>query len=78
VLAWRSSKARFLAGLAPEDFVVAVGVERRAFAATEWLRPRRRVNVDEVHAGVEQAAELFEAVAAVNDARVHEGGRTGA
>ena len=45
--------------LAPEDFVVAVGVERR-------------VNVDEVHAGVGQFLELLQIVAAVNDARIDE------
>jgi hypothetical protein len=50
-----------LLGLAPKDFVVAVGVEGR-------------VNVAEVHAGVGQFLELFQIVAAVNDARVHEGG----
>jgi hypothetical protein len=43
--------------LAPEDLVVAVRVERR-------------VEVDQVDAGVGQVAELFEAVAAVDDARV--------
>ena len=38
--------------LAPEDFVVAVGVERR-------------VNVDQVNAGVGQLLELFQVVAAI-------------
>ena len=66
-------RALFL-GLALKDFVVAIGVERRAFAATEWLRPRRRVYLAEVKAGVGQFLELFKIVAAVNDARVHEGG----
>src|SRR5438552_1846790 len=51
-------------GLAPEDLVVAVGVEGR-------------VDVDQVDAGVGQALELFEAVAAVDDAGVDEGGWVG-
>ena len=51
-----------LARFRPEDFVVAVGVERR-------------VNVNEVHADVGQAAELFQAIAAVDDAGVQERGR---
>ena len=49
-----------LFGLAPEDFVIAVGVEGR-------------VNIDEVNAGVGQFLELLKIVAAVNDTRVHEG-----
>src|ERR1035438_8099307 len=54
-------KRTLLLGLAPEDFVVAVGVEGR-------------VNVTEVHAGVGELAELFEAIAAVNEERVHQRG----
>ena len=50
-----------LLGLAPEDFVVAVGVEGR-------------VNVDEVNAGVGELAELFEAIAAIDDTGVHQRG----
>jgi len=36
----------------------------------------RRVNVAEVNGGVGQFLELFQIVAAVNDARVHDGGGT--
>ena len=54
-------KGALLLGLAPEDFVVAVGVERR-------------VNVDQIHAGVGQLGELFQIVAAINDAGVEESG----
>ena len=43
--------------LAPEDFVVAVGVERR-------------IDVDQVNAVIGQLGELFEVVAAVDDAGV--------
>ncbi len=50
-----------LPGLAPEDFVVAVGVEGRVY-------------VNEVNAGVGQLGELFQIVAAINDAGVEEGG----
>src|SRR5262245_6877799 len=49
------------ASLRPENLVVAVGVERR-------------VNVDEVNALVGELGELFEIVAAVDDAGVDEGG----
>jgi hypothetical protein len=49
-----------LLGLSPEDFVVAIGVERR-------------VDVDEVYAGVGQLAQLFQVVAAVDDARIEQG-----
>ena len=45
--------------LAPEDLVVAVGVEGR-------------VDVDQVHAGVGELAQLLEVVAAVDDAGVDE------
>jgi len=48
-----------LLGLAPEDLVVAVAVERR-------------VDVDEVHVGIGQLAKLVEAVAAIDDAGVEE------
>ena len=51
-----------LLGLAPEDFVVAVGVERR-------------IDVDQVDAGIGQLGELFEVVAAVDDAGVEQGRR---
>jgi hypothetical protein len=54
-------KGALLPGLAPEDFVVAVGVEGR-------------VNVNEVNAGVGQLGELFQIVAAINDAGVEECG----
>ena len=43
---------------------VAVGVEGR-------------VNVNQIHAGVGQPGELFQIVAAINDAGVEEGGGTG-
>jgi hypothetical protein len=52
---WRSSKDALLLRLTPKDFVVAVGVERR-------------VNVNQVNAGVGQFGELFQIVAAINDA----------
>jgi len=48
-------------GLAPKDFVVAVGVEGR-------------VNVNQIHAGVGQLGELFQIVAAINHSGVGEGG----
>ena len=54
-------KPPLLAGLRPEDFVVAVGIERR-------------VNVFQIHAGIGQLLELVQIVATVNDAGVHEGG----
>ena len=54
-------KGAFLAGLAPEDFVVAVGVEGR-------------VNVNQVDAGVRQFGGLFGIVATVDDASIEEGG----
>ena len=54
-------KRTLLLGLAPEDFVVAVGVEGR-------------VDVDEIDAGVGELLELFEVVAAVDDAGVHQRG----
>ena len=50
-----------LLGLAPEDFVVAIRVERR-------------VDVDQIDAGVGQLCELFEIVAAVDDARIDKRG----
>src|ERR1035437_7342329 len=56
-------KGALLLGLAPEDFVVAVGVEGR-------------VNVNQIHAGVWQLGELFQIVAAINDAGVHQRART--
>ena len=46
----------FFFRLAPEDFVVAVGVEQR-------------IDVDQVNAVVGQLGELFEVVAAVGPAR---------
>ena len=57
-------EAAFLFRLAPEDFVVAVRIERR-------------VDVDEVDAAIRQLAELFEVVAAVDDARVDKRGGLG-
>jgi hypothetical protein len=54
-------KGALLLGLAPKDFVIAVGVEGR-------------VNVNEVNAGVGQFLELFQIVAAINDAGVEEDG----
>jgi hypothetical protein len=68
-------KGALFLGFAPKDFVVAVGVEGRAFAALMWLRLRRRVNVNEINAGVGQLGELFQIVAAVNDASVEQGKR---
>jgi len=59
-------KCALLLGLASEgpsrtgQFVVAVGVERR-------------VNVNQIHAGVGQLGELFQIVAVINDAGVEEG-----
>jgi len=50
-------------GFAPEDFVVAVGVERR-------------IDVDQINAGIGQLGELFEIVAAIDDAGVEQGGWT--
>jgi hypothetical protein len=50
----------FFFGFAPEDLVVAVGVEGR-------------VDVDEVHAMVGELGELVEVVAAVDDAGIGEG-----
>ena len=49
----------FFLRLAPEDFVVAVGIEG-------W------VNVDQIDAGIGEMAELFEVVAAVDDAGVEQ------
>ena len=46
-------------GLAPEDFVIAIGVEGR-------------IDVDQIDAGVGELLELFEVVAAVDDARVEQ------
>jgi len=59
-------KGALLLGLAPEvraglaTIVVAVGVEGR-------------VNVNQIHAGSGQLGELFQIVAAINDAGVEEG-----
>lgn len=47
-----------LLGFAPEDLIVAVGVEGR-------------INVNEVNAGVGQPLELLQIVAAVDDAGIH-------
>ena len=58
-------KGALLLGLAPEvraglaTIVVAVGVEGR-------------VNVNQIHAGIGQLGELFQIVAAINDAGVEE------
>src|ERR1035437_6303854 len=54
----------YFTGRAPKDFVVAVGVEGR-------------INVNQIHAGVGQLGELFQIVAAVDDAGVEEGGGAG-
>ena len=54
-------KGALLFRLAPENFVVAVGVERR-------------VDVDQIHAGVGQLFQLLQIVAAVDDTRIHERG----
>jgi len=54
-------KGALLLGLAPEDFVVAVGVEGRVY-------------VNQIHASVGQLGELFQIVTAINDAGVEEGG----
>ena len=53
-------KGALLLCLAPEDFVVAVGVEGR-------------VDVDEIEAVGGELAELVEVVAAIDDAGVEEG-----
>jgi hypothetical protein len=45
--------------LAPEDFVIAIAVERR-------------IDVDQIHAMVGQLGELFEVVAAIDDAGVEQ------
>jgi hypothetical protein len=55
----------FLLGLAPEDLVIAVGVERR-------------IDVDQVHAALGELAQLLQAIAAVDDARVEPTGAAGA
>ena len=57
-------KRSLFLGFAPEDFVVAIGVERR-------------IDVDQINAGIGQLGELFEIVAAVDDARVEQGRRPG-
>jgi len=56
-------KGALLLGLAPKDFVVAVGIEGR-------------VNVNQINLSVRQLGELFQIVTAINDAGVEEGGRT--
>ena len=53
-------KGALLLGFTPEDLVVAVGVEGR-------------VNVNQIHAGIRQLGELFQIVAAINDAGVEDG-----
>ena len=57
-------KDALLLGLAPKNFIVAVGIGRR-------------VNVDQIHAGIGQLGELFLIVAAMDDAGVEEGGGFG-
>ena len=62
---WRRCAGHYFTGQAPElaspaRTVVAVGVEGR-------------VNVNQIHAGVGQLGELFQIVAAINDAGVEEG-----
>jgi hypothetical protein len=71
---WERRAWFYFTGQAPKDLVVAVGVEGRAFAAPKWLRPRRRVYVNQIHTGVGQLGELFQIIAAINDAGVEEGG----
>src|SRR5665213_430615 len=61
VFSWGSSKARFSLVSPPEDLVVAVGVEGRVY-------------VNQIHAGIGQLGELFQIIAAINDAGVEEGG----
>ena len=56
-------KRALLLGLVPKNCVVAVGVEGR-------------LNVNEVNAGVRQLGELFQIVAAINDAGVQQHGET--
>ena len=56
-------KGALLLGLAPEDLIIAVGVEGR-------------VNVNQIHAGIGQLGELFQIVAAIDDAGVEEGAWT--
>ena len=57
-------RAGFAGSLAEQDIVIRVGIKRRAFAATEWLRPRRRVEINQVNAlvgkflGVAQPLEI--------------------
>ena len=70
---WERRAWFYFTGQAPKDLVVAVGVEGRAFAAPKWLRPRRRVYVNQIHTGVGQLGELFQIIAAINDAGVEEG-----
>ncbi len=54
----------FFLGFAPEDFVVAVGIEG-------WIdAPPAQID-----AGIGEMAELFEVVAAVDDAGVQQRGR---
>jgi hypothetical protein len=53
-------KGALLLGVAPEDYIVAVGVEGR-------------VNVNQIHAGIGQLGEMLQMVAAINDAGVEEG-----
>src|SRR5438094_2904274 len=48
-------------GLAPEDFVIPVRVERR-------------IDVDQIDTGVREIAELFQTIAAVDDAGVENRG----
>ena len=55
----------FFLGFAPEDFVIAIGVERR-------------VNINQIDATIGQFGKLFEIVATVDDAGVHQRRRTGA
>ncbi len=57
-------KAAFLFRLAPENFVVAVRVER-------W------VDIDQIDAPVRQFLQLIDVIAAINDARVDHRGRLG-
>jgi hypothetical protein len=43
--------------LAPEHFIVAIGVERR-------------IDIDKINARIRQSSEVFEIISAVNDPRI--------
>jgi hypothetical protein len=75
-------KGPLLLGLAPEDFIFAVGVKGQ-FGVAHWSR----IDVDQINAGIGQLGELFEIIAArlsspksaIDDAGIEQGRRpTGA